>query len=59
MNIIKQYERRPKADFTINQMAKEIGATYSHVYKNIGRLVEAGVLNRGGKRAIHLYARLI
>jgi predicted nucleotidyltransferase len=46
MNIIKQYEKDPKADFTINQMAKAIDATYSHVYKNIGKLVEAGVLNR-------------
>ncbi len=46
MTIIKQYERNPEADFTINQIANAIGGTYSHVYKNIGELVEAGVLNR-------------
>lgn len=46
MTILKQYERNPEADFTINQIAKTMGGTYSHVYKNIGELVKTGVLNR-------------
>ena len=46
LKIIKQYERNPKASFTINQISRALGATYSYVYKNILRLVEEGVLKR-------------
>ncbi len=46
LKIIGQYERNPKAVFTINQISKALGATYSHVYKNIMRLIDEGSLKR-------------
>jgi predicted nucleotidyltransferase len=49
LRIIGQYERNPKAVFTINQISKALGATYSHVYKNIIELVDEGVLKRAKK----------
>lgn len=44
VNIVGLYDRSPKAELSIREIAKRLKATYSFVYAAVGKLAEEGVI---------------